>query len=133
MDTLAFGLPLFLIFLSALVGTLINSRSCDHCLKRFSGNKVLLPIGTKDWICGKLEVFAQGLEIISPEKNLSPEKNQIPCGFVNSRIIPSNEVSEISLLIRQAPEPDTRAGVEWRKEREMLLNPTLRIRLKDLP
>jgi hypothetical protein len=124
MNTLAFWLPLFLLFLSALVGALIKRRSCDHCLKRFDGNQVLLPIGTKDWICGKLEVFAQGLEISSPEEN------QIPCGFVHSRIIPSKEVAEISLLIRQAPDPDTRAGLEWKKERQMLLNPPLRVRLK---
>ena len=124
MNTLAFWLPLFLLFLSALVGALIKRRSCDHCLKRFNGNQVLLPIGTKNWICGKLEVFAQGLEITSPEEN------QIPCGFVHSRIIPAKEVAGISLLIRQAPDPDTRAGVEWKKERQMLLNPPLRVRLK---
>ena len=92
MNTLAFWLPLFLLFLSALVGALIKRRSCDHCLKRFNGNQVLLPIGTKDWICGKLEVFAQGLEISSMKKN------QIPCGFVHSRIIPSKEVSTIQLV-----------------------------------
>lgn len=124
MNTLAFWLPLFLLFLSALVGALIKRRSCDHCLKRFNGNQVLLPIGKKDWVCGKLEVFAQGLEITSPEEN------QIPCGFVHSRIIASKEVAGISLLIRQAPDPDTRAGVEWKKERQMLLNPPLRVRLK---
>ena len=126
MNTLAFWLPLFLLFLSALVGALIKRRSCDHCLKRFNGNQVLLPFGTKDWICGKLEVFAQGLEITSPEEN------QIPCGFVHSRIIPSKEVAGINLLIRQAPDPDTRAGLEWKKERETAFKPAPKSTVKKI-
>ena len=123
MNTLAFWLPLFLLFLSALVGALIKRRSCDHCLKKFSGDKVLLPLNVKEWICGKLEVFAQGIEISNSEKN------QISCGILQSRIIHSKEVSAISFLIRQAPDPDTWAGVEWKKERERLLNPPMISRL----
>jgi hypothetical protein len=65
MDTLAFWLPLILLFLSALLGAVIKRRSCDHCLKKFNGQKVLFAFQDGEWICGKLEVFAKGVEIQS--------------------------------------------------------------------
>ena len=35
MDTLAFWLPLALLFFSALAGTALKRRARDHCLKKF--------------------------------------------------------------------------------------------------
>ena len=73
MDTLAFWLPLFLLFLSALVGAVIKRRSCDHCLKKFEHCKILLKTNQGDWISGTLEVFAQGIELkMFGESQLSP-------------------------------------------------------------
>ena len=117
MDTLAFWLPLFLLFFSALLGALIKRRSCDHCLKKFAGKEVLIELDSEHWISGELQVFAQGIELIMPDEKVTPFSS------VHSRIIHSSEVEKIPLFIRQAPDPDTRSGVEWHKEREKLLNP----------
>jgi len=124
MDTLAFWLPLILLFLSALLGAVIKRRSCDHCLKKFNGQKVLFPFQDGEWICGKLEVFAQGVELQSVGDSVIDELK------IRSRIIHSLEVDKIPFFIRQAPDPDTRLWVLWKKERERLLHPPLRDRIK---
>jgi len=124
MDTLAFWLPLILLFLSALIGAVIKRRSCDHCLKKFDGNRILLPLHSKEWICGQLEVFAQGIEL---KMNETQKVNDTP---LRSRIIHSSEVEKLSYLIRQAPDPDTRLGLQWEKERERLLYPPIQDRIK---
>ena len=124
MDTFAFWLPLILLFISALIGAVIKRRSCDHCLKKFQGNKILLPLHTGAWICGHLEVFAQGIEI-----ELSSEQ-QIDGNLLQSHIIHSSEVEKLAYLIRQAPDSDTRQGVVWKKERERLLHPPIQDRMK---
>ena len=124
MDTLAFWLPLGLLFLSALIGAVIKRRSCDHCLKKFDGNKILLPLNETTWLCGKLEVFAQGVELkIAGKEELNGRE-------ICSRIIHSSEVEKLSYLVRQAPSPDTRLGLQWRKERERLLHPPIQDRIK---
>ncbi len=119
MDTFGFWLPLILLFISALIGAVIKRRACDHCLKKFEANKILLFTNASEWICGKLEVFAQGIELqISNE-----HRNKNPS--FRSRIIHSTEVEKIPYLIRQAPDPDTRAGLQWKKDRQRLLHPPL--------
>jgi len=124
MDSLSFWLPLFLLFFSALIGALMKRRSCDHCLKKFNGDQILIPHGENQWIGGKLLVFAQGIELIGKE----------PADFsvadVYSRIIYSSEVDKISCIVRQAPAPDTRRGMEWKKERQRLLTPPVSQRIK---
>lgn len=124
MDSLGFWIPLFLLFFSALVGALIKRRTCDPCLKKFHGDKVLFPIAEDKWICGELKVFAQGIEVSKLAEN------KISCGIVHSRIFPAAELINLSYFIRQAPDPDTRAGVKWKKEREKLLHPPLWNRVK---
>ncbi|HAF58361.1 MAG TPA: hypothetical protein DCL00_02110 [Opitutae bacterium] len=124
MDTFAFWLPLLLLFISALIGAVIKRRSCDHCLKKFQGNKILVPLHTGAWICGRLEVFAQGIEL-----ELSSEQ-QIGGILLQSHIIHSSEVDKLAYLIRQAPDSDTWQGVAWKKERERLLHPSIQDRMK---
>jgi hypothetical protein len=124
MDTLAFWLPLILLFLSALLGAVIKRRSCDHCLKKFNEQKVLFPFQNGEWICGKLEVFAQGIELQNVGDSVLHDLS------IKSRILHSFEVDKIPFFIRQAPDPDTRLGVLWKKERERLLHPPLRDRVK---
>lgn len=94
MDTLAFWLPLFLLFFSALLGALIKRRSCDHCLKKFAGKEVLIELESEHWISGELQVFAQGIELIMPDEKVTPFTS------VHSRIIHSSEVEKIPLFIR---------------------------------
>jgi hypothetical protein len=124
MDTLAFWLPLILLFLSALIGAVVKRRSCDHCLKKFENCKVLIKPNGKNCITGILEVFAQGIEL----KKL--QDFQIQEGAVHSYIIHSSELEKISFIIRKAPPLDTPLGLKWKNEREKLVNPPMFSRVK---
>lgn len=123
MDTLAFWLPLLLLFLSALIGAVIKRRSCDHCLKKFENSKVSMQLG-QNWVCGTLEVFAQGIEL----RNL----NHIEWGetSVHSHIIHAVELEKVSMIIRKAPPLDTNLGQVWQKERKRLVDPPLQDRIR---
>ena len=112
MDTFTFWLPLILLFISALIGAVIKRRACDHCLKKFEANKILLSLNTGERVCGKLEVFAHGIEL--QISDLYPKNKS---SF--RRIIYSAEVEKIPYMIRQAPDPDTRAGLKWKKTGEI--------------
>ena len=63
MDTLAFWLPFFFFFYLGTIGAVIKRRSCDHCLKNFNGQKVLVPLQDGEWICGKLGSLCPGYRI----------------------------------------------------------------------
>ena len=119
MDTLAFWLPLFLLFLSALIGAVIKRRFSDHCLKKFEGSQILFPLNEEEWACGELAVYAQGIELIT-----STAKEH-SFGMVLSRVLHTSEVENIPYFIRQAPDPDTPQGRQWAKERQRLLHPPL--------
>lgn len=125
MDTLAFWLPLALLFLSALIGAVVKRRSCDHCLKKFEGDDTLLPISPDEWRHGSLFVFAQGVELKLVEPTPVMED-----GLVDTMILHAAELEKVPYVARRAPAPDTRAGVEWKKARERLLHPPMRDRLK---
>ncbi len=118
MDTLAFWLPLLFLFVSALVGTILKRRSCDHCLKKFEGSKVILSDSLGVFHQGSLCVFAQGLEIVF--SGVENEKN----GNLNSLIIHPKEVNEIPFLVRPAPDADTMIGLTWRQELNRILKPS---------
>ncbi len=120
MDTLAFWLPLVLLFFSALAGTALKRRARDHCLKKFEESKIVLPNGENQWERGLLRVFAQGIE-------LSYEKGrQEDFGVIESLVLHPSEVNGIAYLLRPAPAPDTRAGVEWQRDLERIRTPSFR-------
>jgi len=123
MDTLAFWLPLLLLFLSALIGAVIKRRSCDHCLKKFENSKVSMQLG-QNWVCGTMEVFAQGIEIRNANQKGWGEAT------VHSHIIHAAELEKVSLIIRKAPPLDTKLGQIWQKERKRLVDPPLQNRIK---
>jgi len=124
MDSLAFWLPLLLLFASALLGTVLQRRSKDHCLKKFEGCAVIIPSLTGKLMEGTLSVFAQGIQIIYPQK-VDQEM-----GLVDSFVLHPAEIEKIPYIIRPAPDPDTRAGVLWRREMSRILHPTIIDRLQ---
>ena len=124
MDTLAFWLPLILLFVSALLGTALKRKSRDHCLKKFEKCKVILPVQASDWQKGKLQVFAQGLELYyeKPKDSLA--------GKLDSYILHPSEVDKIPYFLRPAPDEDTRDGYHWRKELERIRRPNFLDKMK---
>jgi len=123
MDTLAFWLPLLLLFLSALIGAVIKRRSCDHCLKKFENSKVSMQLG-QNWVCGTMEVFVQGIELRNSNQK---EWGGTP---IHSHIIHAEELGKVSFIIRRAPPLDTKLGQVWQKDRKRLVDPPLQDRLK---
>ena len=93
MDTLAFWLPLALLFFSALAGTALKRRARDHCLKKFEESKVVLPNGQDQWEKGVLRVFAQGIELAYENKR--PED----LGVIESLVLHPSEVDGIAYLL----------------------------------
>lgn len=117
MNTLAFWLPLLLLFASALLGTILKRRAKDHCLKKFEGHNILLPSMSGRIIEGVLSVYAQGIQIVYTKKI----KQDI--GMVDSFVLHPEEIEKIPYLIRPAPDPETRAGFTWKQEMHNILHP----------
>lgn len=119
MDSLAFWLPLLLLFASALFGTVLKRRAKDHCLKKFEGCFVIIPSLSGKLIEGVLSVYAQGIQI------LYSQSVKQGTGAVNSFVLHPAEIEKIPYLIRPTPDPDTRAGILWKKEMCSILHPNI--------
>ena len=117
MNTLAFWLPLLFLFASALLGTILKRRAKDHCLKKFEGHYTFLPSLSGEMIQGFLSVYAQGIQLLYPQKI----KKDI--GMIDSFVLHPAEIEKIPYLIRPAPDPETRAGFKWSQEMHRILQP----------
>jgi hypothetical protein len=120
MESLAFWLPLFFLFMSALFGTVLKRRARDHCLKKLDGCNVFLPHGTDNWQSGEVRIFAQGIELLYKDI----QKHSF--GTVNSLVLHPHEVDKIPFIIRPAPQEDTRAGNLWSKDLLRIRNPSFK-------
>lgn len=117
MNTLAFWLPLLFLFASALLGTILKRRAKDHCLKKFEGHYTILPSLSGEMIQGFLSVYAQGIQLLYPQKI----KKDI--GMIDSFVLHPAEIEKIPYIIRPAPDPETRAGFKWSQEMHRILQP----------
>ena len=117
MNTLAFWLPLLFLFASALLGTILKRRAKDHCLKKFEGHYTILPSLSGEMNQGILSVYAQGIQLLYPQKI----KKDI--GMIDSFVLHPAEIEKIPYLIRPAPDPETRAGFKWSQEMHRILQP----------
>ena len=117
MNTLAFWLPLLFLFASALLGTILKRRAKDHCLKKFESHYTILPSLSGEMIQGFLSVYAQGIQLLYPQKI----KKDI--GMIDSFVLHPAEIEKIPYLIRPAPDPETRAGFKWSQEMHRILQP----------
>ena len=117
MNTLAFWLPLLFLFASALLGTILKRRAKDHCLKKFEGHYIILPSLSGEMIQGFLSVYAQGIQLLYPQKI----KKDI--GMIDSFVLHPAEIEKIPYIIRPAPDPETRAGFKWSQEMHRILQP----------
>ena len=118
MNTLAFWLPLLFLFASALLGTILKRRAKDHCLKKFEGHYTILPSLSGEMIQGFLSVYAQGIQLLYPQKI----KKDI--GMIDSFVLHPAEIEKIPYLIRPAPDPETRAGFKCSQEMKTILQPS---------
>ena len=88
METLAFWLPLILLFASAF-GHCSKEKSRDHCLKKFEDCKIVMPVQGATWEIGVLQVFAQGIELILQRTQI------LSIGKLNSYVLHPSEVDQI--------------------------------------
>ena len=107
MNTLAFWIPLLFLFASALLGTILKRRAKDHCLKKFEGYHTMYALSSGEMIEGVLSVYAQGIQI-SYSKKVEQD-----IGMIDSFVLHPAEIEKIPYLIRPAPDPETRAGLNW--------------------
>ena len=116
MDTLAFWLPLLLLFISALIGK--QTRSPVIIAEKFENSKVFMQLA-------KLAVNYKYLPKALRLRNVIQK-----VGHVHSHNIHAAELEKESLIIRQAPPLDTKLGQIWQKERKRLVDPPLQDRIK---
>ena len=113
METLAFWLPLILLFASALLGTALRRSFKDHCLKKFEDCKIVMPVQGATWEIGVLQVFAQGIELFYKE----PRSSVI--GKLNSYVLHPSEVDQIPFFYvrhrRRILEKVTNGTSNWKE------------------
>ena len=95
-----------------------QKKSPRSLFEKFEESKVVLPNGQDQWEKGVLRVFAQGIELAYENKR--PED----LGVIESLVLHPSEVDGIAYLLRQAPAPDTRAGVELDRELQRIRFPS---------
>ena len=78
----------------------------------------------QNWVCGTMEVFAQGIELRNSNQKGWGET------MVHPHIIHAAELKKVSLIIRKSPPLDTKLGQIWQKERKRLVDPPLQNRIK---
>ncbi len=92
-------LTIIFIFLVALIGTFLNSRKKDRCLKDFNGYHVTIEMLNGDLAWGKLRVFSNGLEL----EYLKPNKDT-DGHWETSFIVYSSQYKDINCIYRYSDE-----------------------------
>lgn len=119
--------PIALLFLSAIVGIMIERHTKDPCLKTFDGDFVILRMKNGQFLWGTVRVFPDCLELLY----LDP----VPIGqnrTKTSYVLYNKKVAEIDRIYRPAPAPDSPAFVAWTREIEALRHPGIGRRLARL-
>jgi hypothetical protein len=91
----ALSFTLLLIFLSALLGTLLKNFAIDKCLRHFTGFHVTVEFTDSDLIWGTLHVYSTGVEIAYDTPRLDSD------GHVESSyIVYASEYPQIQSICR---------------------------------
>lgn len=103
--------PIGLLFLSAIVGIVIERHRKDLCLKAFDGDFVVIKMREGQFVWGSLRVFPSCLELIydSPLEMGSGLKK-------SSYVLYDKKIAEIERIYRPAPAEGTDARKRWEEE-----------------
>ncbi|MBD5781268.1 hypothetical protein IEN85_17340 [Pelagicoccus sp. NFK12] len=103
--------PIGLLFLTAIIGIVIERHRKDGCLKSFNGDFVFIKMKDGQFIWGKLRVFPSCLELTYD----TPQ----PMGIGRSKasyVFYDKKIAEIERIYRPAPVAESQARREWEEE-----------------
>jgi hypothetical protein len=103
MDQLFF-FTLLSIFLSALIGIVVQRRTRDRCLRNFSNQPVSLKTDDGQEYHGALQVYASGLEVTFTQQHDGPQKS-------DSVIIYSAEYQQVEMIGRRMGKYEARTDI----------------------
>ncbi len=89
------AITIFFIFIAALLGAYLRSKSRDNCLKDFHGYQVSVQPKNGEIFEGRLLVFSTGFEVVYPAQYDNPEGNT-----ESSSLLYKNEYENIHSLLR---------------------------------
>jgi small nuclear ribonucleoprotein (snRNP)-like protein len=119
-----FGLTILLIFLGALVGAFITSRSKDKCLRDFRGYRVTIETADGRYARGNLRVYSNGIELEYAQARMDADGNP-----ETTFIFYDKQYSDLRRICRYSGEL-TREGLARRKrELRRTSNPSIFRRL----
>lgn len=117
---LEFWLPLLLLFVSAVIGTLFSKRKKDLCLKFLNGRKVYIRQQSGTWVWGMLRVFSNALDV-SYTDAADPQDGLLK----QSYIFYQPHLSQISRILCPSPEPGSPERARWDRAVKRVAQPTL--------
>lgn len=103
--------PIGVLFLSAIVGVVIERHRKDACLKAFDGDFVFIKMKDGQFVWGALRVFPTCLELTYD----SPQ----PMGIGQSKasyVFYDKKMAEIERIYRPAPAEGSQARPDWEEE-----------------
>ncbi|MDQ8181538.1 hypothetical protein [Pelagicoccus sp. SDUM812005] len=107
--------PIGLLFLSAIIGIVIERHRKDACLKSFNGDFVFIKMKDGQFIWGSLRVFPTCLELTYD----SPQSMGIGRSKA-SYVFYDKKIAEIERIYRPAPKVESEARAAWEEEIEDL-------------
>lgn len=113
--TLILWAPIGLLFLTAIIGIIVERNRKDPCLKTYQGDFVVIRLKSGDFLWGVLRVYPSSLELIYSE----PE----PVGNGRSKksyVLYSKKIAEIECIYRPAPPEDSPDRQRWNEEIDQL-------------
>ncbi|MBN2581615.1 MAG: hypothetical protein JXL80_01005 [Planctomycetes bacterium] len=123
----AVALMIIFIFLTAVVGTFINARKRDRCLKKFAGFEVAIREQAGRSIWGRLRVFSKGIEVLFTDPSRAASE-----GFAKrSFLYYQNELSRLLIVARCVDEiGDPRELARRRRQLRQMARPGLVTRVR---
>ncbi len=103
--------PIGALFLSAIVGIVIERHRKDACLRSFDGDFVFIKMKDGQFVWGRLRVFPTCLELVYD----TPQ----PMGMGRSKasyVFYDKKIAEIERIYRPAPAVETEAREEWEED-----------------
>lgn len=116
--TLAFWLPLVLIFGSAMVAAIVKRYTKDPCLKILHKSFVFLRLKDGRWISGDLLVYSNCLELRYREPEFLGRSHK-----KLSYVLYEHNLDSIERVLRPSPREGTEERIVWEKEIERLRQP----------
>jgi hypothetical protein len=116
--------PLFLtvliVFCLTVLGTILQRRAKDPCLKKFRDCHVVLQLKSGKWIWGSLEVYSKSLELCYDKPNPDPAGHH-----ELTYIFFEDQLPDIKIVLRPLPPEGTVKSHRWKKDLKKLISPSI--------